>query len=150
MKNRSISAKSAAPKHHGSCHCGAVRYRVELDLSSPGSRCNCSVCTKTGVTSAIVKPDKFELLTPETELGAYVWGAKLSTRYFCKNCGVHCFGRGYLEEVGGDYVAVNLNSVEDLEVNALPLVHWDGRHDNWQSGPRPTPWPILTPAAHAS
>jgi hypothetical protein len=25
----------------------------------------------------------------------------------------------------------------------VPVVHYDGRHDNWMSGTRPQPWPIL-------
>ena len=142
--NQTQSASTLA-RHRGSCHCGAVRFEVELDLGSPGSRCNCSVCTKTSVTASIVKPNQFTLLTPFAELGAYAWGPKLSTRYFCKNCGVQCFGRGYLEEVGGDYVAVNLNALDDVELTTLSFVHWDGRHNNWQAGPRPAPWPILAP-----
>lgn len=132
----------APEKHSGSCHCGAVRFEARLDLSNGGSRCNCSVCTKTAVTSAIVKPDAFTLLSEESALGTYAWGGKTSTRFFCKSCGVHCFGRGFLAEVGGDYVAVNLNCVDDVDVNELKIIHWDGRHDNWQAGPRPVPWPI--------
>ena len=133
---------TAPVKHPGSCHCGAVRFEALLDLSNGGSRCNCSVCTKTAVTSAIVKPAAFTLLTDESALGTYAWGGKTATRFFCKSCGVHCFGRGFLAEVGGDYVAVNLNCVDDIDVNDLQVINWDGRHDNWQAGPRPTPWPI--------
>jgi hypothetical protein len=137
-------------KHRGSCHCGSVRYEVEIDLQKGGSRCNCSVCTKTSVTAGIVKPARFTLLCAERELGEYEWGAKHSKRFFCKNCGVHCFGRGHLAEVGGDYVAVNLNTLDDVELDEVSLVHWDGRHDNWEAGPRPSPWPIMTSSAVAS
>jgi hypothetical protein len=126
----------------GGCHCGAVRFEVELPEELHGSRCNCSVCAKIGQTAAIVKPRAFRLLSDERQATGYAWGARISTRYFCKECGVHCFGRGHLAEVGGDYVSVNLNCLDNVDVNTLQVIHWDGRHDNWQAGPRPTPWPI--------
>jgi hypothetical protein len=55
---------------------------------------------------------------------------------------VHVYGRGFLAEVGGDFVSVNLNCVDDLDLTQLPIIYWDGRHNNWQAGPRPTPWPV--------
>lgn len=136
-------------RRQGGCHCGAVRFEVTLEAGFQGSRCNCSICAKTAVTGAIVKPHAFRLLTSETELGAYQWGAKVSTRYFCRHCGIHCYGAGHLAEVGGDFVSINLNCIDGLDVNDLSIVHWDGRHDNWEGGPRATPWPIaaLNPAS---
>jgi hypothetical protein len=130
--------------HSGTCHCGAVRFEVDADLAEGGGRCNCSVCTKTGPLSKLVKPDAFRLLAGETQLSRYEWGAKISSRFFCKQCGVHCFGRGHLAEVGGDYVSVNLNCLDDIELVGLKATYWDGRHNNWEAGPRDTPWPIMT------
>ena len=127
----------------GSCHCGQVKFQVEADPAQGASRCNCSVCTKLGALGSIVKPEAFKLLTPESELGVYEWGAKISKRFFCKACGTHCFGRGHLAEIGGDYVSFSYNAVDDLEVSELTVVHWDGRHNNWQAGPSATPYAIL-------
>jgi len=129
--------------HTGGCHCGAVRFEVTLEPGFKGSRCNCSICSKTAVTGAVVKPHAFRLLAGESDRGSYRWGGNISTRFFCKHGGIHCYGEGYLEQVGGDYVSVNLNCVDGLDVNKLELVHWDGRHDNWMAGPRSTPWPSL-------
>ena len=128
---------------NGSCHCGAVKFEVQADPARGASRCNCSVCTKLGALGSIVKPEAFRLLTPESELGIYEWGAKISKRYFCKACGTHCFGKGYLAEVGGDYVSFSYNSIDDFEISELSVVHWDGRHNNWHAGPASKPWPIL-------
>jgi hypothetical protein len=143
--------KSATRMLQGSCHCGAVKYQVEADPSQGGSRCNCSVCTKLAAFGGIVKPAAFELLTSEAELSTYRWGGNISTRYFCKHCGTHCFARGHLAEVGGDFVSFSYNTIDELEISALPAVYWDGRHDNWHAGPADKPWPILkappTPAA---
>lgn len=131
-------------KHHGSCHCGAVRFDVDLDLGKGASRCNCSACTKTGTTTAIVQPAAFVLVAGEDALGTYEWGRKTARRLFCKTCGITCFGRGYLEQLGGDYVSINLNCVDDIDVRDVAIVYFDGRHDNWMGGPRSTPWPVFT------
>ena len=127
-------------KHLGSCHCGKVRFEVVVDATS-GSRCNCTVCTKISQTGGFAKPDAFKLLTSEADLGLYEWGGKISKRYFCKSCGVHCFGKGHLAELGGDYVSVNFNCLDDIDVRDVSVVYWDGRHNNWQAGPRSEPWP---------
>lgn len=126
----------------GSCHCGAVRFQVTPDPARGASRCNCSVCTKLGALTSIVEPDAFELLTPQGELGVYEWGAKIGKRFFCKACGTHCFGRGHLAELGGDYVSFSYNAIDDFDVSELGVVYWDGRHDNWQAGPAREPWPV--------
>lgn len=139
-------SKTTTETFHGSCHCGALRFEVSLDPSGGATMCNCSICTKLGGRNAITKPEAFVATQGETLAGTYAWGGKTGTRYFCKTCGVHCYGRGYLEEVGGAYVSVNLNCLDDLELAGLPVKHWDGRHDNWMAGPREEPWPALTAA----
>jgi hypothetical protein len=129
-------------KHRGSCHCGDVRFEVVVDATS-ASKCNCSVCTKINQTGGIVKPEAFVLLTDEAKLGTYAWGGRTSTRYFCKNCGVHCFGRGHLPQLGGDYVSVNFNCLDDIDLRDVSVVYFDGRHNNWQAGTRNEPWPSI-------
>jgi hypothetical protein len=135
---------SKTKKHQGGCHCGAVRFEVELEQGAAGTRCNCSICTKLSVLGAIAKPEAFKLLQGEEDLSEYVWGGKTGRRRFCKHCGVHCFAPGHLEQLGGDYVSVNLNTIDDLDPAQLSVIYWDGRHDNWQAGPRTTPWPIAS------
>lgn len=133
-------------KHAGSCHCKAVRFEVVVDATN-GSRCNCSICTKVGGLGANVKPDAFTLLQGEDALSGYTWGHRVATRYFCKHCGVSLFGRGHLEVLGGDFVSVNFNALDDIDPATVAVVYFDGRHDNWMGGPRRTPWPIFTPAS---
>jgi hypothetical protein len=134
-------------KYQGSCHCGAVTFEANLDDLAFGTHCNCSICTKTMWTGAMCKPDAFTLLAGESEVSGYAWGYKVSTRYFCKHCGVQCFGKGSLPELGGEFVSINVNCLDDVDVHALPLRHWDGRHDNWHAGMRETPWPIKRAAS---
>jgi hypothetical protein len=132
----------AEGKQQGSCHCGAVRFEVSLEPGSKASRCNCSICTKLSLTGFIVKPEAFRLLTSEAELLHYEFGHKVSKRFFCRHCGVHCYGSGFLAEIGGDFVSVNGNCLDDLEPTTLDVIYWDGRHNNWQAGPSDRPWRV--------
>jgi hypothetical protein len=107
------------------------------------SRRNCSICSKVGQTGGIVKPEAFELLSSEEHLSSYAWGGRTAQRYFCKHCGIHCFARGHLDVLGGAYVSVNYNCLDGVELRDLPVIYWDGRHNNWAAGPRPTAWAML-------
>jgi hypothetical protein len=131
-------------KRTGRCHCGAVRFEVDLPAGFTGGRCNCSICQKLGAVTCMVKPAAFRLLAGEASLGRYQWGMRISTRHFCSHCAVYCFSAGHLAAIGGDFVSPNLNCLDDFDVNALQVVHWDGRHDNWTAGSRSTPWPVIT------
>jgi len=130
-------------RHTGGCHCGAVRFEVALGPEIRGSRCNCSICRKLAPTGCLLKPDALNLLAGDESLGDYEWGAHVSTRYFCKHCGVYCFGKGNIPELGGHFASVNLNCLDEFDVEAIEIVYWDGRHDNWMAGPRSKPWPLF-------
>lgn len=145
----SVSPLNPIKRHSGGCHCGAIRFEVSVDASR-GGRCNCSICNKVAQLGAIVKPEAFTLLAGADSITEYAWGMKISRRSFCKHCGVHCFGRGHLAQLGGDYVSVNFNTLDDVDPLDVTVTHWDGRHDNWQAGPRSTPWPIVAPETSAA
>jgi hypothetical protein len=55
---------------------------------------------------------------------------------------VHCFGSGHLAELGGDFVSINYNTLDDVDPLDVKVSYWDGRHDNWQAGARDNPWRI--------
>ena len=55
----------------GSCHCGAVQFRVTADLAAGAGRCNCSICTKVAQTGGIVKPEASQLVSSEDALSSY-------------------------------------------------------------------------------
>jgi hypothetical protein len=132
---------SAATKHLGGCHCGDVRYEAIVDVRD-ATACNCTICVKLGVLGAIVKPQAFKLLSDEAKLASYSRMPEIANRFFCARCHVFCFGKGHLAEIGGDFVSVNLNTIDDFDPSLAKVVYWDGRHDNWHVGPRPTPWPV--------
>jgi hypothetical protein len=94
----------------GSCQCGAVRYEADVDARGR-SRCRCAECAKTSVLPFILEPGALRLLAGQEHVGEYSDGA--ATRVFCTRCGVHCFARGHLAVLGGDYVSLNLNTLDE-------------------------------------
>ena len=81
---RDTTKSSTAKTYAGSCHCGAVQFRVTADLAAGAGRCNCSICTKVSQTGGIVKPEAFQLVSSEEALSSYEWGGRTSKRFFCK------------------------------------------------------------------
>ena len=126
--------------YHGSCHCKAVTFEADIDLSKGTSKCNCSICWKTRNWGVTIKPDAFRLLTGKDALSDYQFATKSGHHWFCKHCGVRPFGDGNIPEIGGDFVSVNVQCLDGVEPLDLTFQYWDGRHDNWQSGPRAEPW----------
>ncbi|WP_204275423.1 hypothetical protein, partial [Enterobacter hormaechei] len=60
---------------------------------------------------------------------------------FCKHCGVRPFGRGNVPEIGGEYVSIQvatLDNAEPAELIEAPLKYFNGRDDNWWSEPEET------------
>lgn len=117
--------------YQGSCHCGAVHFEAELDLSAPTYRCNCSICIRNRFWPAIAMPEAFRLLSGSDVLTKYLFNTKRNEHYFCRYCGVRPFGIGNTPD-GKRIYGVNLGCLENAtpdELAAAPIVYIDGKHD---------------------
>lgn len=114
-------------KVEGGCHCGVVRFEVELRHSPvPALACNCSICRMTGFLHIIVPHEDFDLLTGRNELTSYRFGSGAAEHLFCSHCGVKSF---YQPRSHPGSWSVNANCL-DCELE-LEIDQFDGR--NWEA-----------------
>ncbi len=68
--------------YEGSCHCGAVAFRVDGDVPTEALSCNCSHCRRKGFLLSFVPVDTFSLVTGDeiSDGMAPTLGRKLHTR----------------------------------------------------------------------
>ena len=126
--------------YRGSCHCGAVRFEADLDLTQPTFRCNCSICRRNRFWPAIAREGGFRLLAGSDQLTKYLFNTRKNEHYFCRVCGVRPYGVGTETPIGRMY-GVNLGCLEGIseeELSRLPITCVDGMHDRWQSVPEHT------------
>ncbi len=133
----------AIKTYSGSCHCGAVRFQADLDLSQGLAKCNCSVCTKARAWIAVVPPERVRLVSGEREHSSYEWlppGQERSNLHFqfCRLCGIRTFGRGDRGLGDGPFFFVNVAALDDVDpadLAAAPVRVVDGRHDRYDRSP---------------
>jgi hypothetical protein len=121
----------------GSCHCGAVRFEADLDLTQSSYRCNCSICRRNRFWPAIATPEHFRLLAGRDQLTEYLFNTRKNQHFFCKICGVRPFGVGNDTPIGTMY-GVNIGCLEGIneeDLSKIPITYVDGMNDKWQQPP---------------
>jgi hypothetical protein len=111
--------------YQGGCHCGKVRFSVDIDLSSPIT-CNCSYCSKRGSILAFAPAENFSLEKGGDDLSEYRFNTKTIAHLFCASCGMESFGRGQKPD-GTRVVAVNVRCLDGVHLDALEPQRFDGR-----------------------
>lgn len=110
----------------GGCHCGDVRFTVELpEPPVPALLCNCSICSQTGFMHVMVPHSDFELRAGGESLTSYRFGTKTAEHLFCQRCGVKSF---YQPRSHPDAWSVNAACLD--EAVPLRVEPFDGR--NWE------------------
>lgn len=112
-------------QYKGSCHCGSVRFNVDIDLSNP-IVCNCSYCQRRGSILAFTPIENFELEQGEEYLTEYRFNTRQIQHLFCKICGMQSFARGQTPD-GTSMAAINVRCLEDVDLDSLQVAKVDGR-----------------------
>ncbi len=111
--------------HQGGCHCGAVRFEVDIDIDKyEAIDCNCSICTKKGFLHLLVPPEQFRLLSGEDALCTYTFNTGVAKHHFCGTCGIHSF---YRPRSHPGWYDVNLRCLDGEALNEFRVVPFDGK-----------------------
>lgn len=111
--------------YKGSCHCGKVALEVEGTIEKALS-CNCSICQRKGSLLWFVPHEKLRLLTPDSNASNYEFNKHVIKHRFCPTCGMHPYGEG-TDPKGNRMAAINIRCLEDIDLDAIPVTHYDGR-----------------------
>lgn len=115
-------------KHAGGCHCGAVRYEVDVPEDVVVSDCNCSICRMSGYLHLIVPKSGFRLIRGSDDLSTYTFNTGVAQHYFCRNCGIKSF---YVPRSHPDGISVNARCLDGAASLDLRIEPFDGQ--NWEA-----------------
>lgn len=128
------------PAYEGSCHCGAVQFRITAEITDL-YRCDCSLCRMKGALMTTVHEDAFTLLTGADALGEYNWNTGIARHFFCAVCGIYPFHK---KRAMPDHYGVNVHCLKGFDAAGLSVrqasgldmtVRAEGARDAW-TGPR--------------
>ncbi|MFM2302804.1 MAG: hypothetical protein RLZZ135_207 [Cyanobacteriota bacterium] len=108
----------------GGCHCGAVRYQIQVEKPEAVD-CNCSICTKKGFIHLIIPESRFMLLQGADALSTYTFNTGIAKHHFCRHCGIHSFYRPRSHPQDYD---VNLRCLDGNAIDLFQITPFDGQH----------------------
>ena len=111
-------------RYTGSCHCGHVAFEAEGEIAGL-LECNCSICRRKGALMWFVPRSAFRLLTPEENAATYTFASGRIHHRFCPRCGIQPYGEGD-DPTHGPMVAINARCLDNVDLAALPVRHFDG------------------------
>jgi hypothetical protein len=118
----------------GGCHCGTVRFEVDLIGGwQAARRCTCSFCRMRGAVALTSAPDRFRILAGAEQLTEYRFNTGVARHHFCRHCGIytHHRRRSNPDELGIN--AACLDGVSPFDFAEVPIT--DGVHHSSDGGP---------------
>ena len=87
---KSVDGVEVQNKHKGSCHCGSVKFELDLpDGLVDVRRCDCSMCRRRGAIVASVLLSGINITEGSEFLKLYQFNTKTAKHFFCSNCGIY-------------------------------------------------------------
>jgi hypothetical protein len=121
----------------GSCHCGAVRFRVDHSITEL-TTCDCSLCVKRNAVMVKVPQMALTVLEGEDLLTMYQWNTRRAKHYFCSRCGIYVFHR---KRAVPDHFAINVFCLENFDVTSLPVRATEGANMTVEDPGGRAEWP---------
>jgi len=84
------------------------------------------MCSRKGSLLWFVPRDRLQLLTAEADVGTYTFNKHVIKHRFCRVCGIHPYGEG-IDAKGDPIAAVNIRCLEGIDLESVPVQHFDGR-----------------------
>ena len=97
--------------YNGTCHCKAVRFKIETDLKNI-KQCNCSVCKRKYAKMNLINKEQFNLIDGEENLSVYEFGTMKAKHFFCKKCGIYTH---HYRKSDPNGMGVNIGCIDDLD-----------------------------------
>ena len=115
--------------YDGGCHCGCVRFRIEVDLEeSIIGECNCSICIKKGILHLPVAFERLKILSGADALSTYTFNTGVAKHTFCRYCGIHPF---YQPRSDPENYSVNARCLDNYDPAMMqPRRLFEGK--NWE------------------
>ncbi len=118
--------------HDGGCHCGTVRFRVDLPDNPTIRRCNCTICAMKGVVMLDVPLAALEVTQGEDALTLYTFGSGEAKHRFCSKCGIHPFHQTRSDP---DKYGINIACIDAMTIYDFPEVPvFDGQNHPMDTG----------------
>lgn len=122
-----MSSEPALATRRGGCHCGAVRFEVDVPPEPELWLCNCSICSQSGYVHLIVPRSRFRLLSGSERLTHYRFNTGVADHLFCSVCGIKSF---YVPRSHPDGYSVNARCLDGQPLSGVPPRSFDGQ--NWE------------------
>lgn len=119
-------------QHLGGCHCGAVRFSVNLPADVLVRRCNCSICAMKGVVMMDVPLEALTITQGEDALSIYRFNSGEAKHYFCGACGIHSFHQTRSDPDKYGVNAACVDGISPFDWSDVPV--FDGQNHPADSG----------------